>query len=192
MLQTAGEMFASDHIKTGRKSFGIFSECTKTLRNKNNTFFLEYLGTSPEFSRSCLSPLMESTLVGFGFMGSVVTVLMKFLLVTMPMSGGAVLSGTGGFLSVQVRLTFVESSLPRIDKIWYMWVTQTAIKTWTCMSHSFLLDALTFREFWLFRTLLQIIVWWWQLDFCWPHGPHCLLIQFCFQDDLWPVLGHIP
>lgn len=48
-------------------------------------------------------------------MGSVVTVLIKFLLVTMPMSGGAVFSGTGGFLSVQVRLTFVESSLSRID-----------------------------------------------------------------------------
>lgn len=78
------------------------------------TSFLLYLGTSPEFSRSCLSPFLESTEVGCGFIGSIVTVFMKFLLVRMPIGGGSVLSGTGGFLTVQVRVTTIERSFSEI------------------------------------------------------------------------------
>lgn len=138
------EMFTSFHIKIGRLTF---LNVSFPMKEEKITFFLAYLGTSPEFSRSCLSPLIEFTLAGCGFMGSVVTVLMKFLLVTTPISGGAVFSGTGGFLSVQERLAFVESSFPGIDK------NLTAIKTSACTSHQSA-DKLTVGEFRLFGTLL--------------------------------------
>lgn len=99
---------------------------------------------------------MELTLVGCGFMGSVVTVLMKFLLVTMPISGGAVFSGTGGFLSLQERLTFLESSVPGREKSLFSEASHTTsnskVNLWSA-------EELTVGKFGLFGTLLQVIVW---------------------------------
>lgn len=40
-----------------------------------------YLGISPEFSRSCLCPLLVSTHVGWGFIGTTVAVFIKSLFV---------------------------------------------------------------------------------------------------------------
>lgn len=65
-----------------------------------------YFGTSPEFSRGCLCPLLVSTEVGWGFMGTAVVVFIKSLLVWMPIVGISVLKGTGGFLTVQVWPSF--------------------------------------------------------------------------------------
>ncbi|TNN57198.1 hypothetical protein EYF80_032628 [Liparis tanakae] len=72
------------------------------LTDCKKTFFLVYLGTSPEFSRSCLCPFLVSTQVGRGFMGTAVAVLMKSLVVWMPMGGMSVFRGTAAFFPVQV------------------------------------------------------------------------------------------
>ena len=69
-----------------------------------------YLGTSPEFSRSCLCPLLVSTLAGWGFIGTTVAVFTKSLLVWMPIGGLSALVGTAGFLAVQMwRASFKPS-----------------------------------------------------------------------------------
>lgn len=67
-----------------------------------------YLGTSPEFSRSCLCPPRLSTQAGRGFIGAAAAVLMKSLLVWMPIGGLSVLAGTGGFFRAGVWRTSFE------------------------------------------------------------------------------------
>lgn len=56
-----------------------------------------YLGTSPEFSRTCLYPLISKKAAGLGFIGTIFTVFMKFFSVWKPTGGASVLAGTGGF-----------------------------------------------------------------------------------------------